>query len=129
MSWFVIHDEDGQIVATGQCPACDLSIQYLEPGQALIETDGPISDAHHEVRGGKVCARTGPPNPEDQVALTLRVRNDRDRRLAATDWTQLSDVPDATRARWRIYRQALRDVSDQPGFPGAVVWPEPPTGN
>lgn len=55
-------------------------------------------------------------------------RSERDGRLSACDWTQ---SPDATltaneRARWREYRQQLRDVPQQPGFPDSVDWPELP---
>ena len=46
--------------------------------------------------------------------------------LAACDWTQLPDSPEANRAAWSAYRQALRDVPEQPGFPATVVWPSPP---
>ena len=38
------------------------------------------------------------------------LREERDRKIAATDWTQLPDVPEATRTAWQTYRQALRDV-------------------
>ena len=53
------------------------------------------------------------------------VRTDRDGRLAASDWTQVSDAP-VDRAAWAAYRQALRDVPQQPGFPLSVTWPVPP---
>ena len=54
-----------------------------------------------------------------------RVREDRNKRLADCDWTQLSDAPvDAT--AWAAYRQQLRDVTAQAGFPWEVVWPEAP---
>ena len=47
--------------------------------------------------------------------------------LAETDWTQLADVPQATKDVWIAYRQALRDVPQQAGFPTNVVWPTKPT--
>lgn len=56
----------------------------------------------------------------------IEVRQDRDRRLAASDWTQLPDVPLANREAWAVYRQALRDVTEQVGFPFDVVWPASP---
>lgn len=40
------------------------------------------------------------------------VRPFRNSRLAATDWTQLPDVPEATRLKWQAYRQALRDMPE-----------------
>lgn len=53
------------------------------------------------------------------------VRKERDRRLSATDWTQLPDVPIATKEAWAAYRQALRDITEQPD-PFNIVWPTPP---
>ena len=50
----------------------------------------------------------------------------RDALLAATDWTQLPDVPEATRNAYTAYRQALRDVPAQEGFPDDIVWPPTP---
>ena len=38
------------------------------------------------------------------------LREERDARLLATDWTQNPDVPDATKTKWQPYRQALRDL-------------------
>ena len=46
--------------------------------------------------------------------------------LKDTDWTQLPDVPDATKTLWAEYRQALRDITSQEGFPFDIVWPEVP---
>jgi len=54
------------------------------------------------------------------------VRVERSRRLAETDWTQSRDVPEETANNWSSYRQALRDVPDQDGFPFYVEWPEEP---
>lgn len=65
-----------------------------------------------------------PPPPEGEMAEIARA--ERNRLLAASDWTQLPDVPETTRLAWEPYRQALRDVPDQPGFPYEVEWPEQP---
>ena len=53
------------------------------------------------------------------------VRTERDRRLLASDWTQLPDVPLPTREAWAGYRQALRDITEQPD-PFNITWPAPP---
>jgi len=53
------------------------------------------------------------------------VRADRNKRLADCDWTQLVDST-ADKTAWAVYRQALRDISAQPGFPWNVSWPEQP---
>ena len=54
-----------------------------------------------------------------------QVRAERDALLAACDWTQVADAP-VNPAAWAVYRQALRDVTTQAGFPLNVTWPEPP---
>lgn len=57
------------------------------------------------------------------------VRSERDRRLEASDWRVLPDAPDTEgqKAAWTAYRQALRDITNQPD-PKTIVWPEPPKG-
>jgi len=52
------------------------------------------------------------------------VRADRDSRLAKTDWMGMSDV--TMSADWATYRQALRDVPSQAGFPHTITWPTEP---
>ena len=53
------------------------------------------------------------------------VRTDRTKRLTECDWTQIADSP-ADKAVWATYRQALRDVTAQAGFPWTITWPTQP---
>ena len=53
------------------------------------------------------------------------VRVTRDAKLAECDWTQVADSP-VDKAVWATYRQALRDVTTQTGFPWTTVWPTKP---
>lgn len=55
------------------------------------------------------------------------VRSERDRILYSCDWTQLSDVPLTAEQveQWRVYRQQVRDVTNQPD-PFNIVWPVAP---
>ncbi len=57
----------------------------------------------------------------DEAAATA-IRAERDRLLRASDWTQVADAP-VDQEAWALYRQALRDVPEQVGFPVAVEWP------
>ena len=52
-------------------------------------------------------------------------RTERDRLLADSDWTQVADAP-VDQAAWATYRQALRDVPEQAGFPDNINWPTKP---
>lgn len=62
----------------------------------------------------------------DSFQAWYDVREKRTRLLAKTDWTQLPDVPEETKALYTTYRQALRDITEQPD-PTAIVWPSLPT--
>jgi len=75
-----------------------------------------------------------PPVPEkpdynpDQRELEQQAneaRTQRDALLAESDWTQVLDAPVDAEA-WVAYRQALRDVPEQSGFPGDIEWPQIP---
>ena len=69
-------------------------------------------------------------DPEEQQkirdARSSEVRKKREVLLAQSDWTQLSDAPVNDKAAWLAYRQALRDVPSQAGFPFSIDWPERP---
>jgi len=65
------------------------------------------------------------PSVRDALAWD-EVRRERDRLLAASDWTQVADAPVDT-AVWAAYRQALRDVPQDYASPDDVVWPTPPS--
>ena len=60
------------------------------------------------------------------VVVPTNVRRQRNQRLAETDWSQMADTPQAIRDKYAAYRQALRDVPQQAGFPNNVVWPTKP---
>ena len=53
------------------------------------------------------------------------VRQQRNELLSACDWTQLPDSP-ADHEAWAVYRQELRDVTAQAGFPWEINWPQTP---
>ena len=53
------------------------------------------------------------------------VRQERDELIAKSDWMACSDVTMSD--EWKTYRQALRDVPSQEGFPESVTWPTQPS--
>jgi hypothetical protein len=63
-----------------------------------------------------------PPSVE-KLASEARVK--RNELLAASDWTQVIDAP-VDQAVWATYRQELRDITTQPGFPENIIWPMQP---
>jgi len=69
---------------------------------------------------------------EEQIAQVIAdsklvdLRSLRTALLAETDWTQNSDVPQATKDKWATYRQALRDITINYSSLDGVEWPAKP---
>ena len=64
------------------------------------------------------------PEENDEV-LAAVIRSRRNRLLCETDKYMLPDFPisDAARAAWMAYRDQLRNITSQAGFPRNVVFP------
>lgn len=71
---------------------------------------------------------TLPPGAISEEEYTaLKVRNERNQRLVDSDWTHsILDRPVFAKEEWAEYRQALRDLTKQDGFPHHILWPTPP---
>lgn len=82
----------------------------------------PQSPSEHHLFDYATKQWVDPRTPDAEWKL---IRAERDRRLLACDWTQLPDVPLATKEAWASYRQALRDITGQPD-PFNIVWPAAP---
>lgn len=61
-----------------------------------------------------------------EQAAAANVRAERNKLLRDCDWTHLMDIPKATQTAYKDYRQALRDITKQEGFPDVVDWPVRP---
>ena len=83
----------------------------LQPGEVLDWTG-----TNWQARG---------PNEAEQAIKVHAVRQERNERLTSSDWTQVADAP-VDAAAWAVYRQALRDVTSQAGFPWTIDWPVTP---
>jgi hypothetical protein len=59
----------------------------------------------------------------DRAAAEARAQ--RNQLLTASDWTQVIDAP-VNQEAWATYRQSLRNVPQQDGFPTTIVWPVKP---
>ncbi|CUH67961.1 hypothetical protein TG4357_03308 [Thalassovita gelatinovora] len=124
MHKFVIFDtKTGQITgrATGtvRSVACD-----LKPGQDVLR--GVADPMLDRVEHGRIVPRgKAEQRGVERTAMARNARAGRDRLLAACDWTQLPDAQCDSSA-WAAYRQALRDLTDQAGFPHQINWPAKP---
>jgi len=121
--------------------------RQLEEGQALYV--GEVDWRHNKLDTdtGKLvkCRPDRPADTEDTAytwddatgewlpratrkKLAADARAKRDQLLAASDWVTLraADSSSTVPAEWRAYRAALRDITNQAGFPSAIDWPQAP---
>ena len=77
------------------------------------------------VVGWNTEAKTADEVQEYDDAAAASVRKERDNLLAASDWVVIMHTEKGTNipASWEIYRQELRDVTSQTGFPNNVTYP------
>ena len=86
-----------------------------------------INGIRLEMTAEEVAKLPQPPTSEQiTYALAEEVRTERDTLLTASDWTQVADAP-VDQTAWATYRQSLRDVPTQEGFPDNITWPTPPS--
>lgn len=66
-----------------------------------------------------------PPKVDPIVVKSNEIRFERNSLLSQSDWTQVADAP-VDKTVWATYRQELRDITKQEGFPDNVTWPVRP---
>lgn len=112
----------------------DLEVNHPDYGWIPF-TANPNDEEEHgrDLYARAVAGEFGPIAPayvptqeeiDEEAAAAARAK--RDKLIAASDWSQLPDSPYKGDPDWVAYRQALRDISDQPGFPHEIDWPEAP---
>lgn len=136
MKNYIVYLDNGQITKTGKCNDNDFHLQ----GNNVIE--GIADDATQYIENGQIIDMSPKPNGEavfdyetkqwvlNYPAQENDVKNKRDALLYQSDWTQIPNNPltPAKQDEWAVYRQELRDITNQPGYPFNVIWPTPPQG-
>jgi hypothetical protein len=82
--------------------------------------------AVHQVEGQWVMGYTVEPLPKSQASENMKA--ERNKRLSESDWVvaKAAEVQNPAPPEWVAYRQQLRDVTSQVGFPFNIVWPVKP---
>ena len=111
---FIKLDNSGCFIAAAT-GSSDVASLYFKDG--FIEGNPPPDVGMQLVNGAWVL-----PNS----VIFNRVKEVRNKLLLSSDWTQLPDVPLATKEAWATYRQALRDITLQTD-PANTIWPTKPS--
>ena len=92
-----------------------------EEAQTVLRSNTPVLEGGKWVLNWQIVDKT-------QEELSAQVRQKRDLDLSQSDWvvTKATEVGGVVPSGWATYRQALRDIPDQAGFPDVVTWPTKP---
>ena len=127
---FFILGPGGMVERFHRCPVDELQ-NFMAGPEIKIEVSEPTFDYASSLRNGRISIDGAggyvfTPDATNPEIMNAQARAARAELLAASDWTQLPDVPLATKQAWADYRQALRDITGQPGYPLEITWPTPP---
>jgi hypothetical protein len=150
MKQFIVYNlQTGEIQKTGICSEHDFYLQ-AQDGESVIEGLA-IANFGYVLNGNLIAYTTEQQQrkankPEydcewsneifdwidvrtnqqkyDEASGVIKIT--RNELLVESDWTQLPDVILANKQDWAVYRQALRDIPQQSGYPFNIIWPVKP---
>lgn len=139
MKSYACYDSVGRYVVAGVSED-DLAPSDIPDGCSVFYGDVSITTQYHDIATDTPTDKGEP--PEDGYTfdystktwvpnipyLEYKVKAQREQLLLASDWTQIPNGPltSAQQTAWATYRQELRDITSQSGYPTNVVWPTPP---
>ena len=107
-------------------PVKDRSAPAFDPATENCNQTNPTLENGEWVVTWQVSPASAEEIAERLQQKSMDVRQQRNDLLSACDWTQLSDAP-VNSSAWANYRQELRDIPEQEGFPWEVEWPLMPS--
>jgi hypothetical protein len=115
-----------QFLLDNSCLPVDAFLPHDKATEKLVGCD-PYIDGD-VVRTVKVEAKTQADIDADTASIAAKARKQRDTLLAQSDWRVVKQAETGTpmAAEWVSYRQALRDITEQAGFPRDIIWPVNP---
>lgn len=108
--------------------SCHEELPATLDGLEVVEYEGEIRHGLMYSEGAFHSPESMPAASISEEVLSLQMRARRSAAIASSDWTQLPDnaLTAAQRIAWANYRQALRDLPQQSGFPN-VAFPAAPS--
>jgi hypothetical protein len=132
---YSIYTNNGKIIKLVDCNNIE---QQLSDGELYI--DGWFNDSEYYIEDSQAIQMPFKPDQysvfnyttkqwvENERMAIINVSDKRQKLLYSTDWTQIPNGPltQQQQEAWAVYRQQLRDIPEQSGYPFNVVWPTPP---
>lgn len=141
MKTYACYEPSGQYIVTGTCEN-DLTEYDIPDGCSVYYGEVSIVTQYHDIATNTPAEKGARPSDgytfnyttkswePDTGYLIYKIGVVRLQKLQESDWTDTASAPtrlgQTLYAQWQTYRQALRDIPEQSGYPLNVVWPTPP---
>jgi hypothetical protein len=126
---------NGRIIGSGVT-----QLEVVNSFDNYLQTDSFIDNTKYKVVNKEIVPISESPGDNyyynfdtsewvyDTTILSNKVKQQRNELLTLCDWTQIPNNPltQAKQTEWSNYRQQLRDITSQQGYPVTIVWPTPP---
>jgi hypothetical protein len=143
MKPYACYDANGRYVVVGTCES-DLTSYDIPDGCSVYYGGVSIITQYHDIATDTPTDKGDPPQPDgykfdyvdkawepDISYLDYKTKSVRSQLLLDSDWTDTLSAKNRLGQtlydQWQTYRQALRDITAQPGYPIDIVWPTLPT--
>jgi hypothetical protein len=99
-----------------------------QPELILIDYEIPVCPTNGYRFNVNTKTWDEPTQQEAYISAVANIQTKRVELLYQSDWTQIPNGPltQQQQEAWAVYRQQLRDIPEQSGYPFNVVWPTPP---
>lgn len=138
MNFTIYKNQTGEIIASGNCLSSDFENQIVPSNCSIIAiASDPINQyienniaVDKPVKPNNFCVFDYSSKQwVDNIDLSKQqISIKRNALLFQSDWTQIPNNPltSEKQQQWADYRQQLRDIPTQSGYPFNVVWPTQP---
>lgn len=125
---FPANITDSLFANFGALPVQELSVPEVDKTKYAVKKQLPELTDGAWVLGWDVIEKNAENLAEEETQEAENMRASRSKKLTFCDWTQLPDAPLTAEKKqeWAFYRQQLRDITSQSGFPWEVIWPTKP---
>lgn len=130
IDYVIYNTSSGEILKVIKVLSSDAAAANTPSGYSYLQSTADIST--QKVSGGSVVSKTDSEKTTfNNSILSRNAIKKRNKLLFDSDYIQTVDfnakLSDSARTNWQNYRQALRDVPDQAGYPSSITWPTKPT--
>lgn len=130
IDYIIYNTSSGEILKVVRVLSEDSASANTPSGYSYLEGSADIST--QKISSGSIVSKSSSEETAfNNEVLSKDAQKKRYNLLLNSDYLQTVDVnlslSDTARSNWQTYRQALRDITEQAGYPSTITWPTKPT--